>query len=94
MIILYAIISVFFIVTALGVITVRRNKKLIADAEKSEVEHKEWMAKRRAGMTGKQLEDERLYFASLRNTPIEQRRNYRTGNSLSKDLLGFDLLPK
>ena len=57
-------------------------------------EFKEWLTKRRANMTQAQRESEDLHFSQLRAMPPSKVFEPRTGNSLSKDLLGFDLLSK
>lgn len=57
-------------------------------------EFKEWLTKRRANMTQAQRDSEYLYFSQLRAMPPSDVFKPRTGNSLSKDLLGFELLPK
>lgn len=75
----------------------RKHDRLLAENKaKNEAEFAEWYTKRRANMTDKQIADEQAYYKLLQNTPIEQRykNTYRTGNSLSKDLLGFEILPK
>lgn len=94
MIILYALVSILAIVLAVGFFVVKRNKSLIAAAEQAENEHKEWLVERRANMTQEQRDSEDLYYSKLRAMPPSEVFKPRTGNSLSKDLLGFDLLPK
>ncbi|MBP3945128.1 hypothetical protein [Psychrobacter sp. K31L] len=92
------IFFVLFLIYVVGIfawniIQNRKTNKWLADA-KAEAEHQEWVAKRWASMTQKQQDDERHYYSLMRNTPVEQRRTFITGNSLSKDIIGFDLLPK
>lgn len=71
------------------------HEKLMISTREAQA-HELWLIERRATMTKEQRQAEMNYYNGLRNTPIEQRYNntYRTGNSLSKDLIGFDLLPK
>ena len=68
----------------------------LMNANREAQAHELWLIERRANMTQEQIEYEQSYYKLLQNTPIEQRYNntYRTGSSLSKDLIGFDLLPK
>lgn len=73
----------------------KKHDRLLSENEaKNQAEFEEWCSKRWAGMTDEQRANEKFYNDQLRAMPIEESWKPRRGNSLSKDMLGFELLPK
>ena len=92
------IFFVLFVVYVVGllvwnIIQNRKADKWLVDT-KAEADYQEWLAKIRANMTQAQRDSEDSYINGLRAMPVKESWKPRTGNSLSKDILGFDLLPK
>lgn len=96
MIILYALGLAVLIAAFLAIreysLLKKSNKE--SDDLAAEIEHRYLVETRRANMTQAQRDSEDDYINGLRNVPENERFKQTTGNSLSKDLLGFDLLPK
>lgn len=96
MAILYSLILILLVVIAFAIrwcLSLNKQNTEISDIL-AEIDHKEWLTKRRANMTQAQRESEDLHFSQLRAMPPSEVFKPRAGNSLSKDLLGFDLLSK
>lgn len=90
MLLFWLISMLALIALGLGFFVVRRNKKAILNVEKSETEHKRWVANRWANMTDEQREAEYRYCRGLRNIPAGERLKPRD----RPDMPFFDLWQK
>lgn len=73
----------------------RKHDRLLAEQKaKNDAEFAEWCANRWSGMTHAQRDSERRYNDQLRAMPVGDAWKPRSNSSLSKDLLGLEILPK